>query len=112
MFFEVFPNGQEIICRIIVKEVVYYEELRAQLTNSNITLNKAPGSNYFELSLANAIAFFDQNPIEKEDKELSDLIKKMKETSFNADPSTLMDEFCEEVPFGKTLKAIFNLVKN
>lgn len=74
MFFEVFSNGQEVLCRIVVKEIVYYEELRAQLTNGNITLHKAPGSNYFELSLANAISFFDQNPIEKGDKDLSDLI--------------------------------------
>jgi hypothetical protein len=112
MFFEVFPNGQEVLCRIIVKEVVYYEELRAQLTKSNITLHKTPGSNYFELSLASAISFFDQNPIEEENEELSCLIDKMKNAHFRTDVSTIISNFSDDVPFGKTLKAIGCLITN
>lgn len=111
MYFEVFPNGQEVLCRIIVKDVVYYDELRAQLTDSNIILHKAPGSNYFELSLASAISFFDQNSIEKEDEDLSNLIDEMKSDSFSADAANVINEFSKQVPFGETLKAIYNLVK-
>lgn len=112
MFFEVYPSDQEVLCRVIVKEVVYYEELRAQLTNSNITFHKSPGSNYFELSLASAISFFNQNPIDNESENLSALIEEMKKAGFNADATNLINSFTEDVPYGKTIKAFFNLVKN
>ena len=111
MYFEVFPNGQETSCRIIVREVVYYEELRAQLTNSNIILHKTPGSNYLELSLASAISFFDQSTVEKEGKDLLALIDQMKTDGFRADAATGIDTLVSNLPYGDTLKAFCKLVR-
>ena len=36
----------------------------------------------------------------------------MKSGNFSAYATTVIDEFCKEVPLGQTLKAFVNLVKN
>lgn len=59
MFFKIYNDSNDILCRISVSEVVYYDELRTQLNNSGIHFKKDQGSNYVELSMAIEVNFLD-----------------------------------------------------
>lgn len=111
MFFKIYTDNNDVLCRISISEVVYYDELRTQLNNSGILFKKNPGSNYVELSMADAIIFFDQDPISKESLDLKSLIDKMKQLNFETNTKMDIDKILEGTKAGRMKNVVEAIMK-
>lgn len=109
MFFKIYNSNNDVLCRISVSEVVYYDELRTQLSNSGIHFKKDPGSNYVELLMADAIIFFNQDSISIGSSELTSLIDEMKILDFKTSTKNDLNKILEGTKAGR-LKDIFEAV--
>ncbi|MEB7921975.1 PcfX family protein [Enterococcus faecalis] len=111
MFFKIYNGNNDVLCRISVSEVVYYDELRTQLSNRGIHFKKDPGSNYVELLMADAIIFFNQDSISIGSSELTSLIDEMKSLDFKTSTKNDLNKILEGTKAGR-LKDIFEAVVN
>lgn len=112
MFLNTVNKTDEMKCQITITEVVYYDELRVQLTNNKIQFDKNIGSNYVELLMADAIRFLDQNPIQNENNDLENLISELKEADFKQSKKDVIEGMVKDSPFSNTILAVLKLTKN
>lgn len=111
MFFNISNSEQGVMCQITVTEIVYFDELCAQLTNSKIHFEKKTGSNYVELSMVDAIAFFDQDTVHNESEELYELVSEMRKMDFDDAKAEVIQGIIADSKFSNTIMAIGKLIK-
>lgn len=112
MFFNISSIDQKVFCKITVTEIVYYDELCAQLTNNKIQFDKKIGSNYVELSMFDAINFFDKSSIHEENEQLLELIAQMKTIDFKNAGADVIKGIVKDTKFANTIMAFWKLAKN